>query len=119
MASHGGRALGKTLDGVQAVNGRSPQLFVTISARYRPRLPKQGYYHIAEQLGQGGFGFGGGRRDRADWANLGDVGGSVVSRLGGVTHADRLVVPAQHRVVFTGQSWKVAKKCLPRGIATW
>jgi len=51
-----------------------------------------GYYHIAEQLGQGGFGFAG-DEIRADWANLGDVEVLSFSRLGGVTHADRLGSP--------------------------
>ena len=57
------------------------QLFVNDQRRSRPRLPKQGYYHVAEKIppspaahdrGFDGFKFSGDDL-RADWANLGDV----------------------------------------------
>ena len=57
------------------------QLFVNDQRRFRTRLPRQGYYHIAAKLdpspkagGRGfdRFGYGEGELDPA-WANLGDV----------------------------------------------
>lgn len=99
-----------TLDGVQAGKWSFAQLFVNDQRRYRPRLPKQqGYYHIAEQVGRGGFGFAG-DEIRADWANLNDV--EVMPFHDWAASRMRIdsVDPAQHRVVFTGQSWKVFAK---------
>ncbi|MBN1441261.1 MAG: right-handed parallel beta-helix repeat-containing protein [Planctomycetes bacterium] len=57
------------------------QLFVDDQRRFRPRLPKEGYYSIAEELppspragdrGHDTFGVSPGQL-RADWKNLGDV----------------------------------------------
>jgi hypothetical protein len=88
---------------VQAGNWSFAQLFVNDQRRYRPRLPKQDYYHIAEQLGRREFGFAG-DEIRADWANLSDV--EVMPFHDWAASRMRIgsVVPAQHRVVFTGQS---------------
>ena len=98
-----------TLDGVQADKWSFAQLFVNDQRRYRPRLPKQGYYDISEQLGQREFVFAG-DDIRADWANLSDV--EVMSFHDWAVSRLRIgsVVPAQHRVVFTGESWKVLAK---------
>ena len=69
------------LDEVKAGKWNFCQLFVNDQRRFRPRLPEQGYYKIAEQLppspeakGKGFdcFGFSG-QEIRADWANLADV----------------------------------------------
>jgi parallel beta-helix repeat protein len=57
------------------------QLFVNDQRRFRPRLPQQGYYHVAEPVapspaaqGRGFDGFQYANQDiRADWANRGDV----------------------------------------------
>jgi parallel beta-helix repeat protein len=57
------------------------QLFVNDQRRWRPRLPKQGYFHVAEEItpspaardrGFDRFKFAGDDL-RADWTNLGDV----------------------------------------------
>jgi hypothetical protein len=98
-----------TLDSVQAGKWSFAQLFVNDQRRYRPRLPKQGYNHIAEQLGRREFGFAG-DDIRSDWANLSDV--EVMPFHDWAASRMRIgsVVPAQHRVVFTGQSWKVLAK---------
>jgi hypothetical protein len=98
-----------TLDDVQAGNWSFAQLFVNDQRRYRPRLPKQDYYHIAEQLGRREFGFAG-DEIRADWANLSDV--EVMPFHDWAASRMRIgsVVPAQHRVVLTGQSWKELAK---------
>lgn len=98
-----------TLDGVQTGKWSFTQLFVNDQRRYRPRLPRQGYYHIAEQLGQREFGFAG-DEIRADWANVNDV--EVISFHDWAASRMRIgsVIPAQRRVVFTGQSWEVLAK---------
>ena len=69
------------LDEVKQGKWTFTQLFVNDQRRFRPRLPKQGYYKIARHVdpsskaagkGHDRFGFGPGEI-RADWANLHDV----------------------------------------------
>jgi hypothetical protein len=69
------------LEGVGQGKWDFAQLFVDDQRRFRPRLPKQGYYHIAAQVAPGAqaggrgddrFGFSG-DEIRADWSNLKDV----------------------------------------------
>ena len=69
------------LDDVKQGDWSFTQLFVNDQRRFRPRLPKQGYYKIARQVdpsskaagkGHDRFGFTAGEI-RADWANLRDV----------------------------------------------
>jgi hypothetical protein len=95
-----------TLEDVRSGRWSFAQLFVDDQRRDRPRLPKRGYYHIAEQLGRGQFGFAG-DEIRADWHNLGDV--EVLPFHDWAASRMRIasVVPAEHRVVFKGPSWKV------------
>ena len=70
-----------TLDEVKAGKWSFAQLFVNDQRRYRPRLPRHGYYQIARTIpcdrqvhpkGQDRFGYAG-DDFRADWANLHDV----------------------------------------------
>ena len=93
-------------------------MFVDDGRRFRPRLPKQGYYQIAGQLkptpeaegkGSNQFEFKG-DEIRSDWANAGDVEVIpfhewAVSRM----HI-AAVYPEEHRVVFTGRT---------RGVDRW
>lgn len=68
------------LDDVKSGQWQFSQLFVDNQRRFRPRLPKTGYYNIAEAVppsekaggGADRFGFSEGQL-RPDWANLGDV----------------------------------------------
>ncbi len=87
------------------------QLFVNGERRYRPRLPKQGYYFVAgetpptqKSAGKGwdSFRFRAGEID-ADWANLGDVEGLVFHqwsmsrlRIESVDRASRVVTFSGH-----------------------
>jgi hypothetical protein len=98
-----------TLDDVQVGKWSFAQLFVNDQRRYRPRLPKQGYYNIPEQLNRREFGFAG-DDIRADWANLGDV--EVMSFHDWAVSRMRIgsVDAERHRVSFTGDSWKVFAK---------
>ncbi|MCR4411840.1 MAG: right-handed parallel beta-helix repeat-containing protein [Thermoguttaceae bacterium] len=86
------------------------QLFVNDQRRFRPRLPKQGYYTIADAVppkvagrGDDRFRFEG-EQIRKDWANLGDVEVLpfhqwTMSRLR-IAEVD----PQGHVVTFTGSS---------------
>lgn len=88
------------------------QLFVNGERRYRPRLPKQGYYYVAGELpptqdaqgkGYNRFRFVPGQI-RADWSNLTDVEGLVfhswtMSRL-----RIESVDPSAHSVTFSGHT---------------
>jgi hypothetical protein len=105
------------MDEVKSGKWSFAQLFVNDQRRFRPRLPKQGYYAIAEHVapspktqGRGAdrFGFSG-DQIRADWANRGDV--EVIAfhqwaisrmRIAGLDTAKRIVT-------FTGQT------CTPEG----
>lgn len=98
-----------TLDEVRSGRWSFAQLFVEGQRRYRPRLPGQGYYYIAEQLGRREFGFADGDI-AADWANLDDVEVLAFHDWAAPRMRIRSVVPAEHRVVFTSPSWRVFAK---------
>mgnify|MGYP001055811570 CR=1 FL=1 len=93
------------------------QLFVNDQRRFRSRLPKHGYYAIAEQVppspktqGRGADRFGySGEELRADWANRGDV--EVVAFHQWAASRMRIAeLDAAKRIVtFTGQT------CTPSG----
>jgi hypothetical protein len=98
-----------TLNDVQKGKWSFAQLFVNDQRRYRARLPKQGYYYIAQQLGQAQFRFSG-EDIRADWTNLNDV--EVLTFHDWAASRMRIasVQPAHHQVTFAGTSWKVLAK---------
>ncbi|MHB1035078.1 MAG: right-handed parallel beta-helix repeat-containing protein [Pirellulales bacterium] len=88
------------------------QLFVGDQRRYRPRLPKQGYYNIAEPVapaagaadrGPSEFRYSG-DDIRADWANRDDV--EVLSFHSWSVSRMRIasIDPAQHSLKFTGST---------------
>ena len=94
-----------TLDEVRSGRWSFAQLFVDDQRRYRPRLPERGYYHIAEQLGRGQFGFA--NDDiRAEWDNLDDVEVLAFHVWAVPRMRIRSVAAAEHRVVFTKPSWR-------------
>jgi hypothetical protein len=101
-----------SLPDVKAGTWNFAQLFVNDARRYRPRLPKQGYYEIAGELksasqatqpGQNQFSF---QDDeiRADWANVADVEVLPFHEWAIARMHIATVQPEQHRVVFTGRS---------------
>ncbi|MBR0874907.1 right-handed parallel beta-helix repeat-containing protein [Bradyrhizobium tropiciagri] len=98
-----------TLDEVRSGQWSFAQLFVDDQRRYRPRLPERGYYQIAEQLGRGQFGFADGDI-RTDWADLKDVEVVAFHVWSAPRMRIRSVVAAEHRVVFTNQSWRAFDK---------
>ena len=70
-----------TLQDVKSGKWSFSQVFVNDQRRFRCRLPKEGYYHVAKEMppspkaagkGHDRFGFSG-DEIRADWANLKDV----------------------------------------------
>ena len=86
------------------------QLFVNDQRRSRPRLPKQGYYHVAEKLppspaahnrGFDGFKFAADDL-RADWANLSDVEVLAFHQWTASRLRIAQVNTAEHAVRFTG-----------------
>jgi parallel beta-helix repeat protein len=100
------------LEAVKAGKWSFAQLFVNDQRRFRPRLPKQGYYTIAQQVapspktgGKGAdrFGFSGDEL-RTDWANPGDV--EVIAFHQWATSRMRIQdIDTQKRIVtFTGQT---------------
>jgi hypothetical protein len=97
---------------VKAGNWSFTQIFVNDQRRYRPQLPKQGYYKVAKQLpptaeaqnkGFNQFEYAG-DEIRADWANLGDV--EVLGFHQWTASRMRIasVDADQRRVVFTGHT---------------
>jgi len=101
-----------TLDDVKAGKWNFTQLFVNDQRRFRPRLPKQGYFQIAKQLkGTGARGPGhdcfefAGEDLRADWTNREDI--EIVSFHQWTASRMRVAsVDAQKRVVvFTGTAY--------------
>lgn len=101
------------LDEVKAGKWSFAQLFVNDQRRFRPKLPKQGYYTIAEQVppspktqGRGADRFGySGDELRADWANRDDV--EVVAFHQWAISRMRIAEldTAKRIVTFTGQTW--------------
>ncbi len=99
----------KVLDDVKAGKWSFTQLFVNDQRRFRPRLPKHGYYTIARELPptekagrkwHDRFGYSGDDL-RADWANRGDVEVQVFRgwtamrlRIGSLDPAQRVVTLA-------------------------
>ena len=94
------------LDDVRAGKWSFAQLFVDDQRRYRPRLPKRGYYSIAEQIGRNQFRFAG-NDIHAQWGDRSDV--EVLSFIDWAAPRLRIasVLPSEHRVVFTGRSSKM------------
>lgn len=101
-----------TLDDVKRGEWTFSQLFVNDQRRLRPRLPKQGYYRIAQEVapsakaagkGQDRFGFNAGEID-AEWANLDDV--EVMAIHIWATSRMRIasIDPEKNVVTFTGHS---------------
>jgi len=107
-----------TLEDVKNGKWNFAQLFVNDQRRYRPRLPKQGYYKIAEQMqpsehakkqGHDQFGFAG-EDLRADWANLGDVEVLAFHQWTASRMRPAEIDAAKHVVRFTGTT---------RGMTPW
>ena len=101
------------LDGVKQGNWRFSQLFVNDQRRLRPRLPKQGYYRIGEEVpttvekpakGFNRMGFGN-DEIRPDWANLSDVE-VVTFQFWGISRMRIAGVDAQAKIAtFTGKTY--------------
>ncbi len=98
-----------TLADVKSGQWSFAQLFVNDQRRFRPRLPKQGYYTIAREVppspqavhGCDRLGYSGDQL-RDDWANRGDV--EVVGFHEWATSRMRIASldPKEHVVTFTG-----------------
>jgi hypothetical protein len=113
-----------TLDAVKDGKWSFAQLFVDDQRRLRPRLPKQGYYKIAQGLapseeakgkGHNRFGYSGDDL-RPDWANRGDV--EVLGFHQWTASRMRIAqIDTKERVVtFTGTTRGVAPWCsFPKG----
>jgi len=107
-----------TLEEVKSGKWSFAQLFVDDQRRFRPRLPKQGYYKIAEALspspeaggkGHNRLGFTG-EELRADWANLDDVEVLGFHQWSASRMRIASIDPQQHVVTFTGTT---------RGTSSW
>ena len=107
-----------TLDEVKSGKWSFAQLFVDDQRRFRPRLPKQGYYKIAEALspspeaggkGHNRLGFTG-EELNADWANLDDVEVLGFHQWSASRMRIASIDPKQHVVTFTGTT---------RGTSSW
>lgn len=94
-----------TLEDVRSGKWQFSQLFVNDQRRQRPRLPKQGYFHIAAHVDRSQFDFAG-DDIRADWSNLGDVEVLVFHEWSASRLRIASVRPAQHRVVLSGEGWQ-------------
>ena len=88
------------------------RIYVNGESRYRPRLPKTGYYYIADKLdptakaaGKGSDRFKYANDDiRADWANLGDVE-TIVFQVWTMARMRTESVDSANKIVnFTGHS---------------
>jgi hypothetical protein len=106
------------LEGVKNGKWSFAQLFVNDQRRFRPRLPKQGYYRIARQLppsdaaagkGHDRFGYSGNEL-RPDWANLSDVEVLAFHQWTASRMRIGSLAPQQHVVTFTGTT---------RGTSSW
>ena len=117
---------GRRIDGWKVENGRwhvdlaevkagtwdFTQLFVGDQRRFRPQLPKQGYYKVAKRLppteenakkGFDQFQYAG-DDIRADWANLSDVEVLAFHQWAASRLRIAKVLPDEHRVVFGGRT---------------
>lgn len=99
-----------TLDKVASGDWSFSQLFVNDQRRFRPVLPREGYYHVAESLepspAAGGRGFDrfqfSGGDLRPDWANLRDVEVLVFHEWNASRMRIESVDPEERIVRFTG-----------------
>lgn len=107
-----------TLPDVKSGKWSFAQLFVNDQRRFRPRMPKHGYYKIGEQLppspeagnkGHNRFGFTGDDL-RADWANRDDVEVLAFHQWTASRMRIAEINSAQHSVRFTGTT---------RGMTPW
>jgi len=94
-----------TLEEVRSGKWQFSELFVNDQRRDRPRLPKQGYFHVARRVDRSQFDFAD-RDIRADWSNLGDVEVLVFHDWSASRLRIASVRPDEHRIVFTGESWQ-------------
>lgn len=101
-----------TLDEVKSGKWSFAQLFVDDQRRFRPRLPKQGYYKIAREMepspkaagkGHDRFGFSGDQL-RADWANLDDVEVVAFHQWSASRMRIKSIDAQQKTVTFTGNT---------------
>lgn len=101
-----------TLADVRGGKWAFAQLFVDDQRRFRPRLPKSGYYRIAQEVapspkaagkGHDRFGFSG-RELRDDWADRDDVEVMAFHQWSASRMRIAAVDPAEHVVTFTGQT---------------
>jgi hypothetical protein len=107
-----------TLEEVKKGRWSFAQLFVDDQRRFRPRLPKQGYYTIAKEVppspeaggrGHDRFGFSG-EELKADWANRGDVEVMAFHQWSASRMRIASIDPKERIVRFTGQT---------RGTSNW
>lgn len=99
-----------TLDKVASGDWSFSQLFVNNQRRFRPFLPRKGYYHVSESLdpspAAGGKGFDrfqfAGNDLRPDWANLHDVEVLVFHEWNASRMRIESVDPEERVVQFTG-----------------
>lgn len=94
-----------TLDDVRSGKWSFAQLFVNGQRRDRPRLPKQGYYHVAEELGRSQFEFASGEI-HDEWADVGEIEVLMFHKWAASRMRIASVNSAERRVVFTGRSWQ-------------
>lgn len=101
-----------TLDEVRRGAWSFAQLFVNDQRRFRPQLPKKGYYHVVEQVpatpqhagqGQDRFRFAG-EDLRPDWANLHDVEVLVFHHWNASRLPIAAVDPKERVVTFAGKT---------------
>jgi len=100
------------LEDVKAGKWSFAQLFVNDQRRFRPRLPKQGYYAIAQQVapspktgGKGAYRFGfSGDQLRTDWANLGDIEVNAFHQWATSRMRIQSIDTEKRIVTFTGQT---------------
>jgi len=101
-----------TLDDVASGKWSFAQLFVGDQRRFRPRLPKKGYYKIAKEMppspkavgkGHDRFGFTGNEID-ADWANLEDIEVMAFHQWSASRMRIASVDAAEKTVTFTGHT---------------
>ncbi len=100
------------LDEVKAGKWSFAQLFVDDQRRFRPRLPREGYYRIAKEVppsekaagkGHDRFGFSGDQL-KTDWANLDDVEVMAFHQWSASRMRIASIDPQQEIVTFTGNT---------------
>ena len=101
-----------TLDDVKNGKWSFAQLFVNDQRRFRPRLPGQGYYHIAKEIapspkaaGKGHDRFGFSDNDlKSDWANLDDVEVMAFHQWSASRMRIASIDPNERAVTFSGNT---------------